>query len=201
MEIHRLCHLDPPSLRVADRSEMTPPRARWFSACACAAAAIGAAVIIMHFEDRGADGLSSAPDSSPRHPALRRGVCDTIAGTVVWAESSEPVPNAWIQAWPDSGQTPWDRGSSEPVNSTITDAAGKFVLDELPEGFYTVTATAWAAKIYLEESAVRPNIRRVRLSQVPTGTEDVEIKAHPGCVIAGFVIREDAAPRVVRTCP
>lgn len=165
-------------------------RAQWVSACTLVLAAIGAVVVTRQV---------SAPPGVPRcdptgtaHDPARSEAARAgrIAGTVVWAGSGEPTPNAWIQVWPESLPGSQEAVSSSPEESTVTDASGRFVVEDLRESSYTVTATAWPPDVCLRDGARPPNMRRVRLAGVRSGTDGVRIEAVPGCAIVGRVIRE-----------
>ena len=109
----------------------------------------------------------------------------SIAGIVVTADTGRPIRHAYLRA--TSGEL---RGG----RATVTDADGRYELDELPAGRYTITAskTGYVSVSYGQRRALEPG---TPLDVADGETlEKVDLALPRGSVITGQVVDEVGEP-------
>jgi carboxypeptidase family protein len=115
----------------------------------------------------------------------------TIAGTVVSANTGEPLKKAYVKL-SDKGSRGYD--SNDHPLAAITDAAGHFSIDKIPAGSYdlVVTRANYMRTLYGQDQLDKPG---ATMSLAPgQKISDLLFRMRRTAVIAGRVVDEDGDP-------
>jgi len=108
-------------------------------------------------------------------PELKEEVMKRIAGRVVASETGSPLPNVEV---------------SIAERQAISDADGRYVVDDLPEGWHRLSLSPIDG--YLSDPAFFGPLVRV----VPGATETTDLCVEPGVVVSGRVVDTGGRPIV-----
>ncbi len=123
-----------------------------------------------------APAFAQRPDRAQMEQRMAQMAPGAVTGTVLDAESGEPVATASIAVWRDGPD-----GSEELVTGAVTDAAGAFRVDRLRPGTYRVTVSflGYAAQAFEEVEVTRAalvaDLGEVRLAPDAAQLDAVEV--------------------------
>lgn len=113
----------------------------------------------------------------------------TITGTILDADTNEPVTTGWVNASPTNGE-PWGRGAHE------IDSDGVYVISGLPAGTYKVSASCEGYdEEFYEETTDWMMATEIEVAVGQT-TENVDftLKQESGGTLVGKIVLSDSTP-------